>query len=247
MRGIVFAKRTAKEILRDPLSYIFCLGFPIVMLLVMTLVNNSIPKQAAMTIFEPENLVPGIAYFGLSFVMIFISIQLAGDRTTSLLMRMHASPMKAFDYILGYTLPALLISVLQVCITYTVGCVVAVAGGKALAIDAVLLGIVKLVPSMLVFIALGLIVGTVFNEKAAPGLCSIVVTVSGMLGGVWMPVDNLGGVLLKICKCMPFYHGVYAARYTECGTSLLITIGFAVVFYVLSVLLIGVKWKKDVA
>ena len=247
MRGIVFAKRTGKEILRDPLSYIFCLGFRVVMLFIMTLLNNSLPKQAAMSIFEPKNLVPGIAYFGLSFVMIFISIQLASDRTTSLLMRMHASPMEAKDYILGYTLPALLISVLQVCVTFAIGFSLAAASGKTLTVESVLIGAVKLIPSMLIFISLGLIIGSVFNEKAAPGLCSIIVTICGMLGGVWMPVDTLGGPLLKVSRCLPFYHGVYAARHAGFDTALMISIGFAVVFYVLSVVIIGVKWKKDVA
>ena len=37
----VFAVRNVKEILRDPLSYIFALGFPVVMLIIMTIVNNS--------------------------------------------------------------------------------------------------------------------------------------------------------------------------------------------------------------
>ena len=39
MKSIVFAKRTIKEILRDPLSYIFCLGFPLVMLIIMSIVD----------------------------------------------------------------------------------------------------------------------------------------------------------------------------------------------------------------
>ena len=47
-----FAVRNGMEILRDPLSYIFCVGFPLVMLVVMTLVDRSIPAEAGMTISE---------------------------------------------------------------------------------------------------------------------------------------------------------------------------------------------------
>ncbi len=247
MRGLVFANRTTKEILRDPLSYVFCLGFPLVMLVVMTLVNNGLPAQAAMDLFTPAKLVPGIAYFGLSFVMIFMAIQIAGDRTTALIMRMHASPMKAGDYIVGYTLPGLVIALIQIVITFVAGFVISVISGEILPVAGMLLSMVKLIPSIFVFIAFGMIIGTVFNEKAAPGLCSVIVTVAGMLGGIWMPVDTLGGVLLKICKVMPFYHGVSAVRNSGFGTPLLITVGCAIVLYVLSVFIIGWKWKKDVA
>ncbi|MBO5501127.1 MAG: hypothetical protein J6A48_03810, partial [Clostridia bacterium] len=72
-----FAVRNGKEILRDPLSYIFCLGFPLVMLVIMTLVDRSIPAQAGMTIFHIENLSGGIMVFGLTFVMLFTAITVA--------------------------------------------------------------------------------------------------------------------------------------------------------------------------
>ena len=99
MKGLVFAKRTIKEILREPLSYIFCLGFPLLMLLLMSVLNESLPKEAGMPLFALENLAPGTVYFGLTFIMIFSAIQIAGDRSTSLMVRLHASPMRAVDFI----------------------------------------------------------------------------------------------------------------------------------------------------
>ena len=65
MKGLVFAQRTIKEILREPLSYIFCLGFPLLMLLIMSVLNESLPKEAGMSLFALENLAPGTVYFGL--------------------------------------------------------------------------------------------------------------------------------------------------------------------------------------
>ena len=113
MRSIIFSKRTVKEILRDPLSYIFCLGFPIVMLIIMTIVDQSIPPEAAMTIFHIPNLAPGIAFFGLSFVMLFTCLQVSKDRSTALMLRLYASPMKSLDFIAGYTLPVLVLAYWQ--------------------------------------------------------------------------------------------------------------------------------------
>ena len=63
MKSKVFAIRTWKEIMRDPLSYIFCLGFPLVMLVIMSIIDKSIPAEAGMQVFRIRNLAPGIAYF----------------------------------------------------------------------------------------------------------------------------------------------------------------------------------------
>ena len=98
-----FSGRNTKEILRDPLNLAFGLGFPVVLLLLLTAIQSNIPID----LFELERLTPGIAIFGLSFVSLFSATLISKDRTTSFLMRLFASPMRASDYILGYTLPLL--------------------------------------------------------------------------------------------------------------------------------------------
>ena len=87
-RILAFSSRNIKELLRDPLSYIFCLGFPIVMLIIMTLVDQSIPPESGMTVFHINNLCGGIAMFGQTFVMLFTAITVAKDRSGSFLVRM---------------------------------------------------------------------------------------------------------------------------------------------------------------
>lgn len=252
MKGIIFCKRTIKEILRDPLSYIFCLGFPIVMLVIMSIVNNSIPKEAGMKIFELGYLAPGMAYFGLSFVMLFTCLQVSKDRSTSLLMRLHASPMKSIDFITGYTLPVIIISLIQMTATYVSAFILAAISGKSLDLAGVLLSILTLLPSALCFISFGLIFGTLVSEKAAPGLCSIIITVSGMIGNIWMDVDQLGGTIQKLSKALPFYHGVKCARlsvaadYSSLAKPLITTIIWALLLYILATMIMNAKLKKDV-
>ena len=112
-KTIAFSGRNFKELVRDPLSYIFCLGFPLVMLVVMTLVNDSIPKETNMTIFRIDNLAGGIAVFGLTFVMLFVCLTVAKDRSGAFLMRLYSTPMKSGNFIAGYILPSLLLSLLQ--------------------------------------------------------------------------------------------------------------------------------------
>lgn len=251
MKGIIFCKRTVKEILRDPLSYIFCLAFPIVMLVIMSVVNESIPKQANMTVFQIQNLAPGIAYFGLTFIMLFICIQVSKDRSTALIMRLHASPMKSKDFILGYTLSVIILAVLQLLITFAASFVTAAVVGTKLPVTGVLLSLICLLPSAIMFISVGMIFGTLIGEKAAPGICSIIITVVGMVGGVWMDVDNMKGVILSVSRVFPFYHGVKLARlalageYAEMGQPLLVVCAWMLGLYLLAIAVMNGKLKKD--
>lgn len=252
MKSTIFANRVGKEIRRDPLSYIFCLGFPIVMLAIMSVLDSSIPPQANMTVFHINNLAPGISYFGLTFLMLFIAIQVSKDRTTALLLRLYASPMNAVDYILGYTLPACILGIVQMLICYIAAFVIGLCRGYVFSVPEILCSILLLIPSMLMFIGIGILFGTAVNEKAAPGLCSVIISASGMIGGIWMDVDGIGGNLKKVAQALPFYHGVALARLPfgdsakSLPTDLLWTVGFGIVFYALAVVVFTSKMKKDI-
>lgn len=251
MKAIVFAERNAKELLRDPISYIFCLGFPLVMLVIMTVLNESIPAEADMVIFRIDHLSSGIAVFGLTFVMLFTCLQIAKDRGSAFLLRLYASPMTASAFIAGYLLPILVIAVLQSAVTYLASVAIGAVTGYSFVIGRLLLAMAVLLPADFLFIGLGLLFGTVFNEKAAPGLCSVIISLSAILGSIWMDVKALGGVLKKICEALPFYHIVEAARNAVRGNAgqiaghLLIVAAYAVVVFVLSVFVFAKKRQQD--
>lgn len=207
-----FAVRNGMEILRDPLSYIFCVGFPLVMLVVMTLVDRSIPAEAGMTIFRIDNLAGGIAIFGQMFVMLFTAISVAKDRGGAFLMRMYASPMQSIDFALGYILPMLVIALAQGLLIGLCSFLVSLLTGTELSVAGLALSMVALLPSAVLFIALGLLFGTLFNEKSAPGLCSIIISLGSFLGSIWFDAEGTGGVLLKISQCLPFYYCTKSVR-----------------------------------
>ncbi|HBL50927.1 MAG TPA: ABC transporter permease, partial [Firmicutes bacterium] len=101
MKSLAFAARNRKELLRDPLNLAFGLGFPLVLMLLLSAIQANIP----VSLFEIEKLAPGLAVFGLSFISLFSGTLIAKDRGTSFLMRLFASPLSASDFILGYTMP----------------------------------------------------------------------------------------------------------------------------------------------
>jgi len=148
MRTLLFAQRNTKEILRDPLNLAFGIGFPLVVLLLLSAIQANIPVD----LFSIEKLVPGIAVFGLSFLSLFSGMLIAKDRTTSFLIRLFTSPLTASNYILGYVLPMISLALAQSAICF----IAAFFLGLPLSGN-VLLALVVLLPAALFFIGIGLL------------------------------------------------------------------------------------------
>ena len=199
-----FSGRNTKEMLRDPLNLAFGLGFPVVLLLLLTAIQRNIPVN----LFQLERLTPGIAVFGLSFISLFSATLISKDRTTSFLMRLFASPMRASDYILGYTLPLIPMALAQALLCYLV------AGLLGMQLTAnVLLAILVSLPAAALFIGIGLLCGSVFNDKQVGGICGALLTnLSAWLSGTWFDLDLVGGAFKKIAYALPFAHAVDAGR-----------------------------------
>ena len=109
-----------------------------------------------------------------------------------------------------------------------------------------------LVPSLFMFTGIGILFGSAVNEKAAPGLCSIIISAVGIIGGIWMDISGIGGIIQKTAEALPFYHGVTLARLPfgnnlrEISGHLIWTVGFGILFYVLAVVVCTSRMKKDV-
>ncbi len=208
MRTYLFAKRNIKEILREPQFFFFGLGFPLILLLLLSIINTSIPKEANNTLFEIKNLAPGLAMFGTAFMTLFSGTLVAKDKTSSFLMRLLASPMTATDFIIGYTLPMLVMTAGQCAITFLTSLIF----GLQLTVSILLAIIVTIMVSFL-FIGLGLLCGTLLTDKAVGGICGALVTnIAGWFSGIFIPIDLIGGTFKTITNILPFYHSVEAIK-----------------------------------
>lgn len=209
MRIKAFAVRNLKELLRDPLTLFFGLGFPLVLLVLMNVIQRNVPVH----IFELDTLAPGIALFGLTFMALFSGMLLARDRSSAFLSRLAASPMTASDFLLGYLLPLLPMAVGQ-----SVICLAA-AVALGLSVSWNLLAVVgSLIPSALLFIALGLLCGTLLSDKQVGGICGALLTnVTAWLAGIWFDLSLIGGPFQTIAYLLPFAHGVDGAKAALAG------------------------------
>ncbi len=204
MKMLSLAKRNTKEIIRDPLNLVFGLGFPLVLILLLSAIQASIP----VSLFEIGHLTPGICIFGLSFMSLFSATIISKDRKSSLLQRLYTAPLKPLDFILAYTLPIIPISVLQSIICYTVAIIL----GLEVTIN-ILYAILFIIPISILFIALGLAFGSVLNDKAVGGICGALLTnLSAWLSGTWFDLELVGGAFKKIAYMLPFVHAVEMER-----------------------------------
>ena len=208
-RMLSFANRTMKEILRDPLTLGFGLGFPVILLLLLSLIQANIPVE----MFELAHLTPGITIFGLSFITLFSAQLISKDRTSSLLTRLYTTPLKATDFILGYLLP-----VLPLCLAQTVICyIVALILGLQFNMNILWAILMNLAPSFF-YIALGLLCGSALTEKQVGGICGALLTnLSAWLSGIWFDIDMLGKVFMRIANTLPFIHAVELERAVAIG------------------------------
>jgi ABC-2 type transport system permease protein len=199
-----FAKRNTKEILRDPLTLFFGLGFPLILILLLSAIQANIPVE----LFEISHLTPGVAVFGLSFMTLFSSMVIAKDRGSSLLQRLYTTPMTPIDFILGYSLPIIPIAVAQ-----SVVCsIAAIILGLDVTVN-ILLAVVFIIPVSLLFISLGLLFGSILNDKQVGGICGALLTnLSAWLSGVWFDLELVGGAFKSIAYALPFVHAVEMER-----------------------------------
>ena len=243
MRMLTFANRNAKEILRDPLTLAFGLGFPLVLILLLSAIQANVPVP----LFEIAHLTPGITVFGLSFMTLFSATIIAKDRGSSLLQRLYTTPLTPVDFILGYTLPIIPITVIQSVICY----VVAIILGLDVTVN-IIYAILLIIPVSILFIAMGLLFGSILNDKQVGGICGALLTnLSAWLSGIWFDLDLVGGAFKKIAYCLPFVHAVELERavlsgnFSEIPSHLLWVMGYALVALTAAVLLFLRQMKRQ--
>ena len=204
MRMLAFAKRCAGEILRDPLTLGFGLGFPLVLLWLLSALQANIPAD----LFAVDRLTPGITVFGLSFMTLFSATLVARDRESALLQRLYTTPMTGWDFILGYMLPLLPMALVQAAVCYLCAIPLGLTVGAG-AVYAVL----GILPMAVFHIALGLLCGSGLGVKQVGGLCGALLTnLSAWLSGVWFDLSLVGGVFERAAGVLPFVHAVEMER-----------------------------------
>ena len=243
MKMLTFANRTMKEIVRDPLNLFFGLGFPVILLLLLSIIQSNIP----VSLFEIQHLTPGITVFGLCFMTLFSATIISKDRGSSLLQRLYTTPMSAKDFIFGYTLPIIPIASAQCLLCYAVAIII----GLDVTWN-ILLAVIFSIPISILFIAMGLLFGSILNDKQVGGICGALLTnLSAWLSGIWFDLELVGGVFKKIAYVLPFVHAVEMERavlngdFSNILSHLVWVLAYAIILCAGAVLLFLRQMKKQ--
>ena len=243
MRMMTFAKRCSKEILRDPINLGFGLGFPLVLLVLLSAIQANIP----VSLFEIDTLTPGITVFGLSFMTLFSATLIAKDRESALLQRLYTTPLTGFDFIMGYMLPLLPIAIGQVLICY----LFAIPLGLTVSVN-IVYAVIGIIPMAVFNISLGLLCGSVFGVKQVGGICGALLTnLSAWLSGVWFDLELVGGAFEKIANALPFMHAaklekaLFSGNFELAATHILPVLLYGVLITVIAVFCFLRQMKKQ--
>lgn len=243
MKTLTFAGRCAKEILRDPLNLGFGLGFPVVLLLLLSAIQANVPVP----LFEIGHLAPGIMVFGLSFMTLFSAALVAKDRESALLQRLYTTPLTASGFILGYTVPMLPIALAQGAVCW----LVAIPLGLPVTVR-LLWALVSVIPAAVFQIALGLLCGSVLSSKQVGGICGALLTnLSAWLSGTWFDLEPVGGAFRRIACALPFVHAVELQRAVISGelaqvpAHLIVVLGYAALALAGAIFLFLRQMKKQ--
>ena len=243
MRMMTFSKRCTKEILRDPINLGFGLGFPLVLLMLLSVIQSNIP----VSLFEIDELTPGITVFGLSFMTLFSATLIAKDRESALLQRLYTTPLTGFDFIIGYMLPLLPMALCQtgVCFLF------AIPFGLTISIN-IIYTIIGIIPMAIFNIALGLLCGSIFSVKQVGGICGALLTnLSAYLSGVWFDLKHIGGFFEKTAHLLPFYHAaemekaLFSGNFGLAATHILPILLYSVVITMVAVFIFLRQMKKQ--
>ena len=192
---------------------------------------------------DPINLIFGL---GLSFLTLFSATIISRDRGSSFLERLYTTPMTSADFILGYTLPIVPLAILQSLVCY----ITAIILGLKISIN-IIYAIIFITPISILYIAIGLLCGSVLNDKQVGGVCGALLTnLTAWASGVWFDLELVGGAFKKISYMLPFVHavelqrGVLVGNFTNVVSHLLWVLGYAVVLLILAVFMFLKQMKK---
>lgn len=242
-RIVTLTGRNIKEILREPLSLIFTLGLPLVMEILFYLIFHELTSQ-----FEMKYLAPGIVVFSESFLALFVGLLLAIDRSTSFLTRLYVSKAKSFEFIFGYALSILPIVLVQSILFFLVGIIF---DPSIFSINMLFAILISLVTSLF-YIAIGLFLGTVCNEKSIGGIASIVIAGQSVLSGMWFPVEGLNKGMITFMNILPFRNATKLVQNTLNGITdpfndfilpLIIVLSYTIIAFIVAIIIFKRKMK----
>jgi ABC-2 type transport system permease protein len=158
--------------------------------------------------------------------------------------RLYTTPLTAWDFILGYALPIIPISVAQSLVCY----IFAVILGMPVNAN-IIAALIFIVPIAILYTGMGLLFGSILNVKQAGGICGALLTnLTAWLSGVWFDLELVGEGFRKVAHALPFVHAVELERAIiagNFGVDCLVNIGVITIYATLATLIAIVLFLRQ--
>jgi len=234
-RIVTLTKRNLKEIVRDPLSLIFMIAMPLFMEILFYAIFHTMTSQ-----FEMKYLAPGIVVFSQAFLALFAGQLIAIDRTTSFLTRLFVSRTRSHEFIFGYAFALLPIALVQAVLFFLVGGIIDSSFWSVTMLLGILFGMV----TSLLFIGIGILLGSLCTDKGVGGVASAVIAGQSLLSGMWFPTEGLGKGMLTFMRVLPFKNATMLLQnavngcddvFADIVSPLLIVLAYMIVVFIVAV------------
>ena len=244
-RIMTLTLRNLKEIVRDPVSLIFLLALPLVMEILFYFLFHNMTSQ-----FEMKYLAPGIVVFSQAFLSLFSGQLIAVDRASSFLTRLFVSRARSFEFILGYAFALVPISLFQSVLFYLVGGII----DPSIFCIGMVWGILASVLTSLLFMGLGIMLGSLCTERSVGGVASVIISAQSLLSGMWFPVENMNAGFLTLMNCLPFKNATVLVQNSLNGIGdtfddflkpLLIVLGYTLLAFISATIFFRRKMKSQ--
>ena len=156
----------------------------------------------------------GILVVNSVTVTLTVTGSMVQDEAEKRLMAFYATPVNRIRLSLGYVLAAWLVGTGMCLLTLAVGeGYFALNGYGLLGMEALLKLCGMIALNTFVFSAIAYLLALfVHNSSAWSGLLTIIGTLVGFVGGIYLPMDSLSAPVQSALKCLPVLHGASMMR-----------------------------------
>jgi len=207
----------------------------------MPVTVNALPIHVENQIGYIDFIGPGIITFGLLILIPTAARTIVRDKEKGFMARLLTTPTRPLDFILGYSLSSVAITIAQI--------IIFIFGAWAMGMDIIgNLGLAFLVFFLagLCSIGIGMIIASLSkSENQAEPLAWLFAMPLAMLSGCWFSIEMMPSYIRTVAYAFPYAHTIDAARgvlirgvgMEAVGANVLFLVGWAVVIFAIGVIL----------
>jgi ABC-2 type transport system permease protein len=207
-----YLRTEVRRTLRAPRYAVFVIAMPVgLFLLFASLYGDDTQDGIGATAW----LMVSMSVFGAMGAAVSIGGRIAGERQAGWTRQLRLTPLLGRTYVLVKAVTALLVAIPALVLVYLVGAVAEhVRLPAAQWAEAAGWTLLALAP----FVALGIWLGHQLTVDVLGPLSGALFTALGLLGGIWVPIDQMPGALQAVAKALPAYWLAQAGREPLAGT-----------------------------